>query len=59
MIGDRQMIIVIITFRKSNENSQVHRAGAYWSNGKKKTPYMRQLSFIFFVSQENSYMEHV
>ena len=35
MMEDRQMILVIINFRKSNKNSQGHQAGAYWLDGKK------------------------
>jgi len=36
MMGDRQMIVVVITFRKCNRNLQVHQAAAYWSNGGEK-----------------------
>jgi hypothetical protein len=35
-MGPRQTTAVIITFRKSNENSIERQAGAYWSDMKKK-----------------------
>jgi len=37
MTGPRQTIAVIITFRKSNENSIERRVDAYWSSKKKNT----------------------
>jgi hypothetical protein len=37
--ADRQMIALMINFRKPNKNSLERRIGAYRSNRKNKTPY--------------------
>jgi len=38
-MGVRQMIMVIITFRKSSKNSLEHWASTYWSSRKRNTLY--------------------
>jgi hypothetical protein len=40
MKGGRQTITVTVAFRKSNKNSVVHQASAYWTS-KKKTTYFQ------------------
>jgi hypothetical protein len=42
MAGARQIITVIITFRKSNKNSLQHQAGTYLSSKKKYPIFNRQ-----------------
>ena len=39
MMGARQMIMVILTYRKSNKNSLEHWVNKYWSSSKRNTLY--------------------